>query len=351
VQGVTSVVARQNIALVESAERLWYDVAGEAVDAWTQKLDTLDNILSRAVGRLSEGSLSVIDYRSGKHYPIDAAVRRHCVSQIGQAGGRLTESILDEYDHELVFTSAHFGSRPEHEVWQGKAYCRSGRKTIDGVTYPDFYQATGYGDVAGLLGVNCRHSFGPYYPGITELPTVEQERGGMTSEQYYQATQKQRAYENRIRKTKREIALGEKAGLPMTQKRLELGHQQRLLKGHVEKNGLVRQYQREKAYGIGAQPRGLKRPTPAPSKKLPAGLTASQHTIDRSIERGVSLSHIEDAIKKPLHTLPIKIKNGKPSYQMIGEYATIAINPDTGVITTTWLTGKRTRKKYLSGSP
>jgi len=79
----------------------------------------------------------------------------------------------------------------------------------------------------------------------------------MTSKEYYEATQKQRAKEREIRKTKAEIAAGERAGLDMTQQRLTLGRQQAQLNAFTKQTGLVRQPAREKAYGIGAQPRAL----------------------------------------------------------------------------------------------
>jgi hypothetical protein len=290
VQGVQQVIARQNIALSASAEKLWYEVAGDAVTAWNHTAQPMDRIVSDAVARLSGEGMQFVDYTSGHKTSIDAAIRRHVVSQAGQASGRITESYLDEFDHDLVFTSAHFGARPEHEVWQGKAYCRSGRKTIDGVTYPDFYRATGYGDIAGLLGVNCRHSFGPYYPGITELPEIETERNGMTSEQYYKATQHQRGLERQIRDKKREIALGQQAGLPMTQERLELGTLQNRLKGFTDSRELVRQPAREKAYGVGAQPRGLRGAT-IPHRTITermGGMGDADNAVDWAVVRSES---------------------------------------------------------------
>ena len=33
--------------------------------------------------------------------------------------------------------------------------------------YPDFIKTTGYGLVDGLHGANCRHSFSPFYPGVS----------------------------------------------------------------------------------------------------------------------------------------------------------------------------------------
>ena len=41
--------------------------------------------------------------------------------------------------------------------------------------YPDFVQSTGYGHVEGLCGVNCRHSWGTYFPGISAPPPSEEE--------------------------------------------------------------------------------------------------------------------------------------------------------------------------------
>jgi hypothetical protein len=258
VEGVQSIIARQNIKFVQDAERLWYEVAGEAVTSKNHGLETQDAIIKRAVRRLSEEGLRFIEYKSGVHTSIDAAIRRHVISQAGQASGRITMGYMDEFAHDLVFTSAHFGARPEHEVWQGKAYSLTGPKAQGGVTYPNFYRATEYGDVAGLLGVNCRHSFGPYYPGITELPAVPEKRDGMTSEERYRQVQKQRGYERAIRDKKRAVHNAELTGADPTQFRLELGKKQRQLKAHTEKYNLVREPRREKAYGIGAQPRGLR---------------------------------------------------------------------------------------------
>lgn len=258
VEGVQSIIARQNIALAESAERLWYEVASDAVTAWDHGTSTMDAIMRTSVERLSREGLTVIDYKSGQHTSIDAAIRRHAVSQIGQASGRITMGYMTELGHDLVFTSAHMGARPEHEVWQGKAFSLSGAKVKDGVFYPDFYRATGYGTVTGLLGVNCRHSFSPWTPGLSQLPELPEKIHGMDSGELYDQTQKQRGYERDIRRIKKDIALGEKSGLDMTQKRLELGRKQAKLKALCDEKKLVRQYQREKAYAIGAQPRALR---------------------------------------------------------------------------------------------
>ena len=77
----------------------------------------------------------------------------------------------------------------------------------------------------------------------------------------------------------------------------------------------------------------------------------SEHALDRTQldSRPVTVEGIMDALKNPLNSDNIETKydnHGRPSQQFIGKTATIAVNPETGVITTTWCTGSRTRHKY-----
>lgn len=343
-RGLAEIISRQNIALAEQAAKAWYEVAGEAITARNLGLKTNDKIIAEAVAKLSAAGITTVDYKSGVSNSVDVAVRRHIVSQTSQAGGEMTLARLEAYDHQLVITSAHYGARPSHAEWQGRPCCLSGAQIVDGVTYPDFYDFTGYGTVTGLKGVNCKHSFGPYYPGITELPDLdfpkESEHFGMTSGEYFDATQRQRELERRIRNTKREIAAMEKAGLGLespsyVQKRLVLGNQQRMQAQHVAASGLVRQSRREKAYGIGAQPRAL--------RVAPTTL----HAKDQMAARGVTDKQVADAYAKPLHIGETRYNaRGEPSRQYIGKDATIAVNPDTGKVVTVWPTSSKRAKKW-----
>ena len=266
-RGLSEIIRRQNIALASQAEQIWYKVAGEAITAKNLGVGSMDKIITDAVSQLTQAGITTIDYKSGISNNVDVAIRRHLVTQLSQSGGEMTLARLDDYGHELILTSAHYGARPTHAEWQGKPTCRGGAKIVDGVSYPEFEIFTGYGTVTGLKGVNCRHSFGPYFPGITELPDLsfptETEHFGMSSEDYYNATQRQRELERRIRATKREIAGMERAGLGLSspsyvQKRLLLGKQQGMMAAHVKEHRLLRQVRREKAYGIGAQPIALR---------------------------------------------------------------------------------------------
>jgi hypothetical protein len=147
------------------------------------------------------------------------------------------------------------------------------------------------------MGVNCRHSFCPWYPGLSKLPEIEQTRNGKTSDEYYKATQKQRGLERRIRDKKREVALGNKAGLPMAQQRLELGQAQKKLREFVASERLVRNPLREKAYGIGMQPRAL--------RSVTIGRRAESGTLGVKIDKFVAC--LEDRAGNILQTESVRL--------------------------------------------
>lgn len=79
--------------------------------------------------------------------------------------------------------------------------------------YKDFVSTTGYGTGGGLCGYNCRHTFYPYWPGISEPNTWPPEPAPKTingkTYTYYEATQQQRKMERNIRAMKRMRNAGE----------------------------------------------------------------------------------------------------------------------------------------------
>ena len=258
-QGMNEVLERQNIALAKDQATLWYDVTAEAI-ARHQAGEPTQAVMERGVTRLANSGLETIDYISGTKTTIDAALRRHIVSQANQARNRLLMQRMDEWEWDLVFVDAHFGARPSHAEWQGKVYSRSGRST----EYPSLVDVTGYGTVTGLCGANCYHYMTPYVPGYSELPDMdysEQERiTGMTSDEYYAATQKQRRYERLIRSQKREIAYLQEVRADAVKQRIRLGELQDKLRQFAHDNHLRRDYERERAWAVSKQPRALKSP-------------------------------------------------------------------------------------------
>ena len=64
-------------------------------------------------------------------------------------------------------------------------------------------KVTGYGTGAGLCGWNCRHSFGPYYKGISTNNTEQFD--DEKNKRRYDLEQKQRAAERNLRELRRRM--------------------------------------------------------------------------------------------------------------------------------------------------
>lgn len=254
-EGVARTIARNNLGMAANAQRVWRDVAAEAIGASVHGALPIDRVMSRAVTRMAREGVMVIDYDSGARTSVDAAVRRTVVTEVTQAAARQTLARIGQYGHDLVETSSHFGSRPDHAEWQGQVFSVSGTSR----EYPAFYPSTGYGDAAGLGGINCRHSVSPFFPGISEIDELPETVDGKTSDEMYAAQQRQRTLERAVRDAKRDAAALKAAGLDDTNARLTLGARQTRLREYARSEGLTRQPQREKVYAIGAQPRARTR--------------------------------------------------------------------------------------------
>ncbi len=287
-QGMNEVLERQNIALAKDQAALWYDVTAEAI-ARHQAGEPTRAVMERGVTRLANSGLETIDYISGTKTTIDAALRRHIVSQANQARNRLLMQRMDEWEWDLVFVDAHFGARPSHAEWQGKVYSRSGRST----EYPPLVESTGYGTVTGLCGANCYHYMTPYVPGYSELPDMdysEQERiTGMTSDEYYVATQKQRRYERLIRAQKREISYLQEVRADAVKQRIRLGELQDKLRQFTHDNHLRRDYERERAWAVSKQPRALKAPQAYTASAITTGSEFASNSWGFTNEYGAIL--------------------------------------------------------------
>uniref|UniRef100_UPI00272A6F21 phage minor capsid protein n=1 Tax=Adlercreutzia caecimuris TaxID=671266 RepID=UPI00272A6F21 len=145
---------------------------------------------------------------------IDVAVQRHIRTAIAQGAAELTMLRIREGGFEFVEVSSHCGSRPSHAEWQGRCYHLGGAVEVDGERYEDFHFGTGYEGECGpyaklgdrLLGVNCRHSFAPWKPGMSRAFEPDPESPtGLPGEELYRLSQRQRLLERRIRDAKREL--------------------------------------------------------------------------------------------------------------------------------------------------
>lgn len=212
-----------------------------------------------AARRLTESGLQFVDYSSGVVNHADVAVRRAVLTGISQVTGKIAEHNAAELDTDIVEVTAHAGARPDHAEWQGGWYSLSGKSK----KYRSLAEATGYGRVDGLKGANCRHDFYPVIEGIDKPMYIAEElanidpppftdKNGKTYT-YYEATQRQRAMERAIRKTKREILAADSSGDSdmFTAKSVLLRRQREEYNRFSKAAGLLTQNERNQVIGFG----------------------------------------------------------------------------------------------------
>lgn len=185
---------------------------------YTQAIkEAVNNVVSDGV---------TVTYQSGRKDTIETAVARSVRTGVAQACADIQLVRMKEMGYGLVLTSAHIGSRPSHEVWQGQVFSIDWEKLKEikpeffqerdtseyrrmmeqkASQYPDFIENCHYGEADGICGVNCRHHFSVWAEGMPNPYAELSEQDKADKGKQYEKEQRQRTYERRIRKTKREF--------------------------------------------------------------------------------------------------------------------------------------------------
>jgi hypothetical protein len=211
-----------------------------------------DQAIRAAIKSVAGEGIKVVNYATGngRSEQLDVAIRRTVLTGVSQTAGVLQSRRADEMGQDLVQTSAHYGARPEHAIWQGRVFSRSGASR----QYPDFVTSTGYGTGPGLCGWNCRHSFYPFFEGISENAYTETEQEDLRNKTVtlagkeisaYDATQIQRGLERKVRYWKRQSAALGAGGLSSVAEDAKIKLYQAQLREFVKQTGLNRQSPRE----------------------------------------------------------------------------------------------------------
>ena len=147
----------------------------------------------------------IVRYPSGHKDTLEVAVLRCIRTGVAQSSGNMTIQQCKDMGWNHVLVSQHLGACvsdtdpiADHAGWQGKVYCIDGKDA----QFNNLLDATGYPEnPLGLCGYNCRHSFTPFLPGVSQnhnkpIDTEANRRA-------YELSQTQRAMERRIRAQKR----------------------------------------------------------------------------------------------------------------------------------------------------
>ncbi len=161
----------------------------------------------------------------------------------------------------LSRNNAHIGARPSHEDWQGQIFSISGNNK----KYRPF-SVCGLGTADGICGINCRHSYYPYFEGMEKhytqddldemnKQTVTYNGQKMTR---YEGEEKLRYIERNIRAYKRRALTQEAVGVDSTAAHVKIGEWQARARDFTKQTGIQRDRAREFIGTIdGKQPKGI----------------------------------------------------------------------------------------------
>ena len=214
-----------------------------------------NSAVRKVVTQMTNSGLRVVDYASGHTNRADVAARRAVLTGMNQITAQISEHNAEKLGTDQFEVSWHPCARPDHQTWQGKVFSKEELRTV-----------CGYGSVTGLCGANCRHSFDPFIPGISErlYPDdwleEQNKREAQTKEwngkqlNAYEQTQQQRKMETAMRAQRQKIRLLEEAGADKDDIMLEKAKYQGQLneyKQFSKKMGLVEQRERIYQDGLG----------------------------------------------------------------------------------------------------
>ena len=192
------------------------DAYNQACDFAFQKISTgaqdYMSAIRDATKNLAEKGIRWIDYESGVHTSLEAAVRRNMMGALGLMQEQISQSNYDMLGCDGWEISAHEGSAPDHEPYQGKQYPNEAYKRLNN-------------SLKRRIGtLNCGHYAFCIILGVNEPQYTDEEleamrrrnEEGVTYEgKHYtlnEAQQKQRKFERTIRKQKRRILVDESLG-------------------------------------------------------------------------------------------------------------------------------------------
>lgn len=260
---------RMTLTVADSCQKKFLNQMNKAYMKVSSGAYSYDEAVKDAVDYLADRGVTSVFYTGSgrvREYSIESAVRMNVITGINQTASLQTLNNCEELGTDLVEVSAHIGARPEHEAWQGKIYSLSGNSS----KYPAF-SICRLGEADGICGINCRHSYYPYFEGtdpryskgeLDEMSdkTVKLDNKDVTP---YEAEQELRYTERQIRYWKDKVACYQYAGIDESDipaynaARAKLGAWQKRAQDICSETKIKRDYSREYiGTKNGIQPRG-----------------------------------------------------------------------------------------------
>lgn len=257
-----------------------------------------NSAIREATKNLADKGIVTINYESGVHTSLEAAVRRNVMGGLGLMQEQISKQNHDDFGCDGWEISAHAASAPDHEPIQGRQYSDAE------------YEKLNNSLVRRIGTLNCGHSASPIILGVDspQYTDAELERFRQDNEKgidydgrhytMYEATQRQRKLERAIRRQKRRILVAEqnpddKERLQQAQIKYQVLNQE--YKRFSKAAGLRLQHERMEMSGFGPKQ------ATAAENSFKNGFTnkTSQRIIEaRSEVDHVTISSIESPIEQ-----------------------------------------------------
>lgn len=256
---------------VESSKKAYMQVVNQAYLETVSGIYSYEAAIARGVQKMAEEGFygaTYVNKSTGaiRQMSIEAVVRRDAISACNRLANDTCAAIAKDAGMNYVEVSSHLGARTgdgehdhtNHAWWQGYVYAIEGEGTEEadkavGYHIRNLAETTGYGEVDGFGGVNCRHRMFPFIPGISRPMATHYDSD--KNAKVYQTNQKLRKLERGERKWKNVVRALEAlpAGNERNQKldkaRSKVKEYQDRIIAFTKNNGIRRQAQRELIQG------------------------------------------------------------------------------------------------------
>lgn len=152
---------------IEGANKAYKDILNKAYIETASGTYTYTESIRRALDEFAKHGIKAAHYKNGTSLSIEAVVRRDVITRMNKLNGDVELEQARALDTNLVYVDQHLGARVRteytkhdyeaHAEWQGKKYMIEGSSE----KYENIYEATGYGEMLGLKGINCYHNIRP----------------------------------------------------------------------------------------------------------------------------------------------------------------------------------------------
>lgn len=213
--------------------------------------------IRRATKNLAGKGIRVIDYESGVHTSLEAAVRRNIMGGLGLMQEKISQATHDQLGCNGWEITAHAMSAPDHEPIQGKQYSDAAYAALNNSLRRRIGTLNcGHASFPILLGVNSPQ----YTQAELEKFRADNEKGVTIDGVHYtgyESTQVQRSLERAIRRQKQRIMVDEAAGdqEKLAQDKTKLTILRQRYAKFSKEAGLRTQYERTEVAGFGEKRR------------------------------------------------------------------------------------------------